>query len=91
MTDEPKSLQEAEELLRRRPTLRRDDLHLPSPQAVALWRELRSWGRQVYVPAQAAVARPRVRQRLPRGLRPPAVRCRANGVQRGMRAMRGVP
>jgi hypothetical protein len=43
MTDEPKSLQEAEELLRRRPTPRRDDLHLPSPQAVALWRELRSW------------------------------------------------
>jgi hypothetical protein len=41
MTDEPKSLQEAEELLRRRPTPCEDGR--PPPEAVALWRELWSW------------------------------------------------
>jgi hypothetical protein len=41
MTDEPKSLQEAEELLRRRPVLVERDR--PRPEVVALWREFRSW------------------------------------------------
>jgi hypothetical protein len=56
MTDEPKSLEEAEDLLRRRPAPRWDDR--PPPEAVALWHEFRSWDGKCTCPPLSAAPYP---------------------------------